>query len=112
MGPGIVLLFTLLFVILVLKSFLIWTKRRSKRHLESFEKDWNSFKLALTEDNIENIRKYGLKIVWNVHLKPKYLKALSESVDSRINDHPELKELENAIFNKKLHWERHLPYSQ
>ena len=105
-----VLLLTLIFTVFVFIASFVLVKRRNKRHFKSFRPDWKKFELAIKEDDIESLRKYGTKLVSNVHLKLKHLKYISNSVDILVNEHPELKPLENAIYNKKLHWERSLPY--
>ena len=110
MGPGSVLILTLAFIILVFTILSFWMRRIKIRQSQSFGLDWKLFEKAIAENDIENINRYGVKLVWNAHLKPKHLKIISECVDSRINDFPEMEELNSAVINKKVNWKKQFPW--
>lgn len=107
MGSVAIIIVSLL-IVLGLVYYLIY--RRNKRHLKAKYTDWKKFETAVANNDVKKINHYGMLLVWNVYLEPKQLDLISENVELRIKDHPDLERLRLAILNKKLHWNRSLPY--
>ena len=88
--------------------YFIWKDKLSDK--KKLEKDWQKFLKSESLNDIKGIASNGDKLIWNKYLLTEQLDQIIDVVNSRISDFPELKKLENNAFNKKLHYDRPLPY--
>lgn len=89
--------------------YFIWKDRLNDKRC--LEKDWQKFLKSDSLNDINGIALYGNKLIWNKYLLTEQLDKIINVVDSRITDFPELKKLELNALNKKLHYDRILPYA-
>lgn len=99
---GSLLLISVGIFILILKD-----RINDKKNLD---KDWQNFLESESLNDIKGIAFYGNKLIWNKYLLNDQLNKIIDVVNSRVSDNPELKKLENNAFNKRLHYDRILPY--
>lgn len=88
--------------------YFIWKDKQNDKN--NLDKDWRRFLKSISLNDMKGIASNGDKLIWNKYLKTEQLDKIIEVVNSKLSDFPELKELENNAFNKKLHFNRPLPY--
>nr|WP_321237635.1 hypothetical protein [uncultured Psychroserpens sp.] len=106
MDNGIILIITFSIPLLLLLIYFIWLSKRKKRHAETLISDWNKFEKALSHEHINGIIKYGTELVWNENLTDSQMKKMKESVYDLAEEHTELENLKNLIYNKWLDWDK------
>ncbi len=88
--------------------YFIWKdKLNDKKRLEY---DWQKFLMSVSENDIKGIAAFGDKLLWNNYLQGEQLNKIIHVVKTKISDFPELIKLEENARNKKLHYDRSLPY--
>ncbi len=92
--------------VIILLLFYVLIKNRKKRHLVSLNLDWNKFEKAIARKDLNGINKHGTELIWNEHLTDAMLKKMTIYVEELAVDNLEVKNSQNLIFNKKLHWDR------
>lgn len=105
-----ILIYSLIFIVIIsigINYFLWKDKKLDKKNLDS---DWQKFLKAVSINDIKGIEVYGDKLIWNKYLLKEQLNQILDEVNSRVTNYPELKKLENNAINKKLHYNRLLPY--
>jgi len=110
MGTGNVLFITLGLVVLIgiIIQFFLWKNR--KKDKETLNHDWANFKRAIDKNATSQIILFGEKLVWNKYLTRNQLTEMIDVVNQKLERNPQLKELSLDLFNKKLHYDRTLPY--
>ena len=88
--------------------YFMWKDRLNDKR--NIEKDWQKFLKSESINDIKGIASNGDKLIWNKYLQDKQLDKIIDVVKNKVSDFPELKKLENNAFNKKLHYNRPLPY--
>ena len=106
MNNRLILLITFIIPLILLLLFYLLIKNRKKRHLVSLDLDWSKFKKAIEDKDINGVNKHGTELIWNEHLTDAMLKKMTIYVEELAVDNLEVKNLQNLIFNKKLHWDR------
>ncbi len=111
MNNGIILsvLFGLIILSIIVIQYFLWRSRMKDK--ASLEEDWRRFLESVDNDDVDKIRGAGDKLLWNKYLKQKQLTKITEVVKSKIDKHPELKELHLNAFNKQLDYNKTLPES-
>lgn len=106
-----ILFYTLGIICLILIGiyYFIWKDRLNDKRC--LEKDWQNFLKSDSLNDVEGIALNGNKLIWNKYLLTEQLDKIINVVDSRITDFPELKKLELNALNKKLLYDRILPYA-
>lgn len=94
-------------ILLVIYFFIAKDRLNDKMNLE---KDWQRFLKSEYLNDIKGIAFYGDKLIWNKYLLTEQLDKIIDVVNLKVSEFPELKKLENNAFNKKLHYDRPLPY--
>ncbi|WP_425077849.1 hypothetical protein [Psychroserpens sp. S379A] len=106
MDNGLILIITFSTPLLVLIIYFILLSKQKKRHSESLRTDWNKFEEALNNNHINGIIKYGTELVWNENLTDSQMKKMKETVYPLAEEHSELENLKNLIYNKWLDWDK------
>ncbi|WP_299385643.1 hypothetical protein [uncultured Lacinutrix sp.] len=106
MNNGLILIITFTIPVVILLLFYVLIKNRKKRHLVSLDLDWSKFEKAIEYKDINGVNKYGTELIWNENLTDAMLKKMIDYVEELAVDNLELKNLQNLIFNKNLHWNR------
>ncbi|WP_375238030.1 hypothetical protein [Aurantibacter sp.] len=94
-------------IALVIYGFIYIDRQNDKKNLKN---DWEKFLKSVSLNDVKGIALNGDKLIWNSHLKNDQLNRIINIVNSRVSDFPELEDLKNNAFNKKLHYDRPLPY--
>ena len=97
-----------LFLICIVGYYLIYSDR--KRDRKNLDKDWENFLKSAERKDVSGLNKYEKNLIWNKYLKSTQLDKLIETVDLLSEKSPGLEKLKNLAFNKKLHYDRTLPY--
>ena len=82
---------------------------RDKRHSARVKEDLRNFEGAIEKNNIDEIHRYGLVLVRNIHLTDNELIFIQQEVKKRLDLHPKLEELALAIHYKKTFGLREFP---
>ncbi|WP_204346376.1 hypothetical protein [Psychroserpens algicola] len=106
----IIVIFIIVFSSLAI-GYQIYRYNDIKKDASVFDEHWQKFLKADVLNDIEGIKFYGDKLIWNRHIETEHLHRMNRVVTSRLEKHQELKKLSNAIFNKNRHLERPLPVS-
>jgi len=64
------------------------------------------FRTATNSNSIDDIVKYGDKLIWNEHLTPNLLKEISAVVEKQSIEDSKLEELKLNIYNRQLRFDR------
>lgn len=78
----------------------IFLRRRKKRHAESYDLDMDGFSRAVQNEDPRSMQLFGDRIIWNEHLKQSDKKIIYQSVQPRVELHPELKQLWKDVHYK------------
>ena len=100
-------LVTIFLVTMVIYYFLWKNYQQDKKNLQY---DWEKFQKSVSENDSKGMTINGDKLIWNKYLTKEQLEEIITVVDSKISNYPELKKLKNNAFNKKLHYDRVIPY--
>ena len=102
--------FTICFVVIITLWFgmRIFLKKLNNSHAESITYIFDQFKGAVFRNDIIDINRFGLELIWNSKLNKSQMEFLSKNIESRIEEHPQLEKLRLAIYNKKLRWKKTL----
>ena len=93
---GIVMLIFIMFY------FLKKSKTNDKLKIESL---FSQFKIASERKDIFEINRLGKELVYNNYFTKNHLEFISSIVETHINSHLELKDLQKLILNKRLFWQ-------
>lgn len=93
-------------LVTIIYYFLLLKKKKDKWKLIN---DLRHLEKANLINDIKGINHYGTKVFWNANLDSELLDKVSEIVDSKIKDSPELKGLKLLIYNKRLDWNKARP---
>nr|WP_321230327.1 hypothetical protein [uncultured Psychroserpens sp.] len=105
----IVTSFIIMSVFALLFQYYVW--KSSKVDKIIIEEHWQKFLKADSQNDIEGIKTYADKLVWNKHIETEQLNKIMEAINSRVEKYPEFEKLSNVIFNKNRHLDRPLHYS-
>lgn len=75
----------------------VFLKGRAQRDMNSYPRDWFSFKMALETNNIREIEKYGSTVLWNSNLKKNHKEIIYNEIEKRKNL-PELQKLWEDVY--------------
>ncbi|NRD21343.1 hypothetical protein HNV08_14895 [Winogradskyella eckloniae] len=78
---------------------------KAKNRLAS---QWQLFLKAQSLNDVKGICKFGTQLVYNKHLSLHQLNEMTDVINAYNEEHPELKKLKAALFNKKRHYNREL----
>ena len=96
-----------IFLVTIVIYYFLWKNyQQDKKNLQN---DWEKFQKSVSENDIKGMAINGDKLIWNKHLLEQ-LNEIISVVDAKISNYPELKKLQNNAFNKKLHYDRVIPY--
>jgi|SRR5690554_1540221 len=88
--------FSIVFVI----SVVIFLWKRKKRHRNNYPKDWKHLKHAIEEENINDLAKYGSRVIWNDNLEAQHKKIIYREIEKRKDNYPELQKLWKDVYYK------------
>jgi len=100
------LIITLISIVLIGTTIRIFIWKRKKSHLISIDNDVEQFRTATNSNSIDDIVKYGDKLIWNEHLTPNLLKEISAVVEKQSIEDSKLEELKLNIYNRQLRFDR------
>lgn len=104
-------LFVSLAVITVAGGLIYFRVRLAElKQLRNFEPDVDGFDKAVERNDIPEIHRLGLRLVFNAHLTNEVLSRMEKVVEEKEKFYPSLTELKLAIENKRRHWNRPLAY--
>lgn len=87
-------------IIGIIIQYFLWQQRIKERN--SIDKDWEDFLKASSNENIELIKLYVDKLLWNQYLKKEQLDKISTVVDSNLEQDSELEKIRLEIYNKRI----------
>lgn len=111
MSNETILFFTFIIPIVILISFLFYTRRKKIEDEKNYPILLQKLKDALVAKNTKSIIHYGELVVWNEQLKHKDLVYLYKTIEELSKQNQQLKKLTLIYFNRKLDMERHRPPS-
>jgi hypothetical protein len=85
-------------VFALLFQYYIWKSSKADKMI--IEEHWQKFLKADLKNDIEGIKTYADKLVWNKHIETEQLNKIMEAINSRVEKYPEFEKLSNIIFNK------------
>ena len=92
----------ILILTLIIHYYLSKSKKQDKLKIESIFID---FQLASKRKDIQEIDRLGKDLIYNLYFTKVHFDVVSKSVESHIEIHTELKELQNLLLNKELFWQ-------
>ena len=109
MSNGTILFITLGLIVFVglLIQYFLWKSKVKDR--KSIADNWDKFLIASSKNDINDIKYFGDKLVWNKYLKQEQLTKITQVVASKAEEYPELEQLKLDLFNKQLDYNRTLP---
>ena len=101
MDAGQILMFWLIifFPFLIITQIVFWRNRKKAR--QNIILDWKKFLAAENSDNIELIKKYGERLIWNRYISQDQIDKLNDSLSTRLENHPELSSLYEVTKNRR-----------
>lgn len=99
---GLILFLSLGIAVLLGASFYAWMLSNRRKQKESLEFDWFDFMESLKSNDIEKIKTFGNKVIWNWYLAPTERRFMLDELTKRIKSYPELVELWREVHNRTL----------
>lgn len=105
-----ILIYSLIAIFLVTMVIYYFLWKNYQQDKKNLQNDWEKFQKSVSENDDKGMAINGDKLIWNKYLTKEQLEEIITVIDSRISNYPELKKLQKNAFNKKLHYDRVIPY--
>ena len=82
----------------------LYKKKKAREH-SHYNSDLDKFYKAVDLEDVKGIKRFGDLVLWNTDLE-----VMASKLKILVKKYPELKKLENNVFNKKLRYD--VPYTR
>lgn len=94
-------------IAIIVALVISWLSTRKER--KTMRHNWKQFQTAVDQSDIENINKYGFKLLINKNQKRSQLKKMIKILDRKVLNNPKLEKLKLAASSKKHHYDTYQP---
>jgi predicted membrane protein len=110
MEAGGTFVITLIVIIFLVYTIYRLIKKKEEKDKINLQSDWEYFLSAIKRNDIEEINNIGLQLIWNTKLSYDQFNFLSGIIQEKVKEHDIFKELNEIVYNKKLHKAYGKPY--
>tara|TARA_B110000037_G_scaffold21537_1_gene23852 strand:+ start:48777 stop:49112 length:336 start_codon:yes stop_codon:yes gene_type:complete len=97
-----VLVFAFLFIGMPIVYYILW--RKKKKEGRDIAKHFREFNQVAQRNDVQEVLRIGLMLVWNTHTGVKIMDRIDEVVEAGLVKNPSLQELKNAAEKKRANW--------